>query len=117
MDDRGLRATLMGDASPGDIRRALDAGATILDIRNRTAYDAGHVQGSMHIALGELLRNLPRIPRDRPVVTCNAEAAESAVASEILRAHGFEALNGGEWTRVQALLRSIDQERGVDGGG
>lgn len=107
MDDRGLRAALLGDASPGEIRHALRNGATILDIRDLPAYEAGHIAGSMHIPLAELLPNLSRIPRQRAVVTCNAEAAESAVAAEILQAHGFEALNGGKWQRVEDLLRSV----------
>jgi hydroxyacylglutathione hydrolase len=104
MDDRGLRATLMGDASSDDVRRALRNGATILDIRDTHAFNTGHVPGSLHIPLGELLPALARIPRNAPVVTCNAEAAESAVAAEILAAHGFEALNGGRWERVRDLL-------------
>lgn len=104
MDDRGLRATLMGDASADEVRHALRNGATILDIRDLQAFAAGHVPGSLHIPLGELLPNLARIPRHAPVVTCNAEAAESATAAEILAAHGFRALNGGPWERVRDLL-------------
>ena len=104
MDDRGLRATLMGDASADEVRRALRDGATILDIRDVHAYAEGHVPGSLHIPLGELLPNLSRIPRHAPVVTCNAAASESATAAEILTAHGFRALNGGPWVRVRALL-------------
>jgi rhodanese-related sulfurtransferase len=112
MDDRGLRAALLGDASPGDIRHALRSGATILDIRDLSSYEDGHIAGSMHIPLGELLTNLSRIPRRKPVVTCNAGAAESATAAEILNAHGFEALNGGDWQHVAALLRSVRAEEG-----
>jgi hydroxyacylglutathione hydrolase len=105
MDDRGLRATLMGDASADELRHALRNGATILDIRDLRAFAEGHVPGSLHIPLGELLSNLSRIPRHMPVVTCNAAASESATAAEILAAHGFNALNGGTWERVRDLLQ------------
>lgn len=104
MDDRGLRATLLGDASPDEVRDALRNGAIILDVRDIHAFNTGHVPGSLHIPLGELLPGLARIPRHAPVVTCNAEAAESAAAAEILAAHGFVALNGGRWERVRDLL-------------
>ncbi len=104
MDDRGPRSILMGDPSPEDIARLLRQGATILDIRTPEEYEQGHVPGSLHIPLPELLRNLASIPKDRPIVTCNAEDALSATAAEILHAHGFKAYDGGGWTKVADLL-------------
>lgn len=104
MADRGLRSALMGDASSEDIARLLHQGATILDIRTAEEYAQGHVPGALHIPLQDLLRSLSSIPKDRPVVTCNAEDALSATAAEILGAHGFRAFDGGGWTNVVKLM-------------
>lgn len=104
MDDRGLRSALLGDASPDDVERVLRQGATVVDIRSAEEYAQGHVPGSLHIPLSTLLHNLSSIPKDRPVVTCNAEDALSATAAEILFAHGFRAYDGGGWTKVAKLL-------------
>jgi|GEM_PF-466049 len=104
MSDRGFRKTLLGDASSEDIARLLREGATIVDIRTAEEYRQGHVPGSLHIPLPELLRSLPSIPKDRPVITCNAEDALSAAAAEILDAHGFKAYDGGGWTTVAKLM-------------
>lgn len=100
----GLRERLMGHPSREDIARALRAGATVLDIRSDEEYREGHVPGALHIPLGELLKRLPSIPKDQPVVTCNAADAQSGTAAEILEAHGFIALDGGAWTSIARAL-------------
>ncbi len=104
MVDRGFRKTLLGDASSDDIERLLRQGATVVDIRSDEEFKEGHVPGCLHIPLTDLLRQLASIPKDRPVVTCNAENALSATAAEMLEAHGYEAYDGGGWTRVAHLL-------------
>lgn len=105
--DMGLRQRLLGEATNDDLRRAIRAGATILDIRIKEEYEQGHLPGSVHIPLAGLLHHLPAIPKDRPVITCNANDAESATAAEILAAHGYLALDGGD---RQQLARLIAEE-------
>ena len=100
----GLRSKLLGEPEPEDIEKLLKEGATVLDIRDQSEYDQGHLEGSMHIPMERLLQNLSRIPRDRPIVTCNADDALSATAAEILHAHGFKAFDGGGWSRLAQLL-------------
>lgn len=106
----GLRKRLLGDPSNEELRRALSEGATILDIRLPEEYERGHLPGSLHVPLAELLRELPSIPKDRPVITCNADDAQSATAAEILSAHGYKAYDGGDWDH---LARLIAEERGT----
>ena len=105
MSDRGFRKTLLGDASSEDIERLLREGATVVDIRSTEEYRQGHVAGSLHIPLPELLQHLPLIPKDRPVVTCNAEDALSATAAEILSAHALRSCDRGCWLRLAELIR------------
>lgn len=100
----GLRKHLLGEPGAVEIGRLIKDGATILDIRTDDEFASGHVPGALHIPLNELLHNLSRIPRDRPVVTCNANDALSATAAEILGAHGFKAYDGGGWATVARFL-------------
>lgn len=100
----GLRKRLLGDPSNDEICRALQDGATILDIRTPEEYEQGHLAGSMNVPLAELLRELPSIPKSRAVITCNADDAQSATAAEILVAHGFNALDGGGWRHLAQLI-------------
>ena len=41
----------------------------VIDVRNRDAYQAGHIPGAQHIRGDALDRRIEEIPRDRPVVT------------------------------------------------
>ncbi len=100
----GLRQRLLGEPSGEEIGRLLKEGATILDIRTDAEFNEGHVAGAIHIPMDELERNLSLLPKDRPIVTCNADDALSATAAEILSAHGFKAYDGGGWTRLAGLL-------------
>ncbi|MBV6405100.1 MAG: Thiosulfate sulfurtransferase GlpE [Flavobacteriales bacterium] len=102
----GLRKRLLREVSAEEAARMVDEGATVLDIRSHREYESGHIPGALHIPVSDLLKHLPRIPRDRPVVTCNAEDALSATAAEILTAHGFQAVDGGAWVKLSALLKS-----------
>ena len=70
----------------------------VIDVRQASEFEAGHVPGSLHIGAGELPAVLDRLPHDRPVVTICASGYRSSVAASLLRAAGFErvmAVSGG----------------------
>jgi hydroxyacylglutathione hydrolase len=60
----------------------------ILDVRNRTEWDAGHLPGAKHLPLGYLLDRLDDIPLDRPLVVHCQGGARSAIALSLLQARG-----------------------------
>ncbi len=62
----------------------------VIDVRQSSEYEAGHVPGSLHIGAGELPSRLERLPRDRPIATICASGYRSSVAASLLRAAGFE---------------------------
>ena len=62
----------------------------VIDVRQPSEYEAGHVPGSTHIGAGELPAMLDRLPRDRPIATICASGYRSSVAASMLRAAGFE---------------------------
>ncbi len=89
--------------SPQELRDALtgEAHLLVIDVRGASEYASGHVQGALHIPLGQLSRKLPNIPRDRLVVTyCNmhhrGESRGERAAAQ-LREQGYQAraLDGG----------------------
>ena len=41
----------------------------VLDVRNQTMYDAGHIPGSRLIPSGEILNHVNELPRDKMIVT------------------------------------------------
>jgi rhodanese-related sulfurtransferase len=74
----------------------------ILDVREGWEWDAGHIEGSAHIPLNDLLGGrMENLDQSRPVVAVCKSGNRSEVAALMLRARGYEAhnLQGGveEW--------------------
>ena len=94
MKDRGSRRTLSDDASSEDIKRLLHEGATIIDTRPLDDDEQGHVMGSLIIPTPRSLKSPVSMPKDKPVVTCNADDALSTTAAGVLVARGFKTVDG-----------------------
>lgn len=88
-----------------------------LDVREPYEWEAGHVEGSVHIPIGQIQRRFEELDRDRPIVVVCQVGQRSALVAEFLTAQGFEAhnLHGGlhEWTAAGLPLRAEDDEGDV----
>ena len=64
----------------------------IVDVREAVEYDGplGHVPGSTHIPLGDLVKRAGELSKGSPVVTVCRSGSRSAQATVILRKAGFE---------------------------
>jgi len=73
--------------------RVRNGEVTLLDVRPREEYDAGHIPGAFSVPLSELEARLAEFPRDREVVAyCRGPYCVLALkAVEVLRAEGFHA--------------------------
>ncbi|MEW2489230.1 MBL fold metallo-hydrolase [Streptomyces sp. NPDC048411] len=73
------------------LRTALESGEPplVVDVRTCGERAAGFIDGSLHMALGELPRHLGEIPRDRALVLHCAGGHRSSIAASLLRHHGF----------------------------
>lgn len=61
----------------------------VLDVRNQSEFDAGHIEGALHIFAGYLEQNLDRIPRDRTVAVHCAGGDRSSIATSLLHRYNF----------------------------
>jgi hydroxyacylglutathione hydrolase len=61
----------------------------VIDVRQATEYESGHVPGSLHVAAGSLPDRLETLPRDRPIAAICASGYRSSVAASLLRRAGF----------------------------
>jgi glyoxylase-like metal-dependent hydrolase (beta-lactamase superfamily II) len=87
---RELRPTELVDASQA--RKYLLDGAAILDIREPSEYQAGHIEGSVHVPLGTLSDSTHRVPNDRPVVVYCGHGERASTAISLLEAAGWRDL-------------------------
>ena len=103
--NRGVAATLPG-VSVSELAALLERGeVTVIDVRARSEWTAGHLPGVANIPLGRIADRIADIPRARPVVMQCQSGARSAIAASVLRARGLSnvmTLIGGfaDWERA-----------------
>ena len=78
---------------------------TLVDVRNRSEWDHGHIDGAIHIPVGHLSARLAEVPRGLPIVVQCQGGVRSAIASSVLLALGVADvinLTGGydEWVEA-----------------
>ena len=71
----------------------VDAGATVIDVREIDEYEDGHVPGATWIPLGDVPDRVGDVPSDREVLVICKSGGRSLRASEFLREHGVDAVN------------------------
>lgn len=78
-------------------------GATILDVRTKSEFIAGHIRGSINIPVENLSGNINKLKgKNKVVITCCASGARSASAKGILSRNGFTNVhNGGSWMSLR----------------
>lgn len=74
----------------------------VIDVRERYEREAGHIEGTRHIALTELSAAAQTVATDRPVVFYCRVGSRSRMAAEAFRAAGFDA-----YTMSGGLLRWV----------
>jgi rhodanese-related sulfurtransferase len=90
----------------GEVRKRVQEGAQLVDVRVEHEWEAGRIPGASHIELGELSERVADIDRGRPVVFYCRGDNRSDMAAEVFAAAGYEAsaLAGGVQAWVEAGL-------------
>jgi rhodanese-related sulfurtransferase len=99
----GLLSKLFGGSSV-NYKEMMANGASIIDVRTPGEYAGGHIKGSLNIPLQQLEKNISKINKSKPVITCCASGMRSGSAKSILKAKGYEVHNGGGWTSLKSKL-------------
>ncbi|MFD8755080.1 rhodanese-like domain-containing protein [Kitasatospora sp. NPDC059577] len=93
---------------------AVPADAALLDVREQDEWDAGHVDGALHIPLGQVIARLGELPEEKLYVLCRV-GGRSAQVVQYLVQQGREAVNvdGGMYAWQSAgrpMVSSTGQE-------
>lgn len=62
---------------------------TVLDVREDTEVEGGRIVNSLNIPIGELEKNIVKVPKDKPVITFCRSGKRSALAINMLVKAGF----------------------------
>ena len=68
-------------------------GALLVDVRERSEWDAGHVPGAVHIPYENVRERAHELPLDRRIVTYCASGIRSSLAASILQSGGRDVAN------------------------
>ncbi|RKT16723.1 rhodanese-related sulfurtransferase [Streptomyces sp. 1114.5] len=93
---------------------AVPADAALLDVREQDEWDAGHVDGALHIPLGQVIARLGELPDEKLYVLCRV-GGRSAQVVQYLVQQGRDAVNvdGGMYAWQDAgrpMVSSTGQE-------
>lgn len=90
----GLRTQSYPSLAAQELRPRIEGGeATLLDVRSKAEFQAGHIAHAEHRFLGTLLREMEAIERSKPVVVQCQGGARSAIAASLLQRAGFDVTN------------------------
>ncbi|MES2305516.1 MAG: rhodanese-like domain-containing protein [Gemmatimonadota bacterium] len=103
-DSRDARVT-KGDVTTAE--SLMDAGRTVIDLREASEWNAGHIPGAEHHPLGTLADAMAGVDRDTPLAIHCQSGTRSAIGASLLDQLGFTDvidLTGG-WTAWSAAAR------------
>jgi len=82
---RGARQTPASLAQ----RMAAPRAPLVVDVRTNGEWNAGHIEGALHLVLDDLAKDAARIPRERELVVVCKSGYRSSIAASLLRNAGF----------------------------
>lgn len=90
-------------ASQDQLNALVARKAQRVDVRTTGEFAGGHAPGTVNIPLDQLATRARELDKSRPVLLCCASGSRSAMATNLLKAQGFEAVNAGPWGRLLNL--------------
>jgi len=98
------------EVSTGQTAQMLaDGAAQIIDVREDHERAAGHVSGTEHIELNELVANAGSVDRERPVIFVCRVGSRSLMAAQAFRKAGYDA-----YSMAGGVLQWADEGRPLE---
>jgi hydroxyacylglutathione hydrolase len=105
--DLGSSVVTLGAVPAAAIGPAAAGDRVVLDVRNRSEWNEGHIPGAVHIPLAELVARVHELRAHvgRPIAVHCQGGSRSAVAASVLQAEGFTNVSNVEggyfaWARA-----------------
>ena len=94
-----------GNVVPSDDAKALiSRGALVVDVRSKSEFDSGHLDGALHIPHSEIENNLSLFgdEKDREIVVYCRSGKRSGMAKTTLDKNGYtKVTNGGGYSSLK----------------
>jgi hydroxyacylglutathione hydrolase len=63
---------------------------TLLDVRTREEFKAGHLPRAKNLYVGELIKHLDQVPKDQPLTTFCGSGTRAVIAASLLKRAGYD---------------------------
>ena len=111
-----LFGTATTSVAPADAKELQRVGAVIVDVREKSEWDAGHIPKAKHHPLRALPSSMGRLPEDRTLILVCRSGNRSTRATKALTKAGFDAVNlTGGVTAWKAAGLPMVNNRGKQG--
>lgn len=100
------------NVSPSEANEMVEnSEAYVLDVRNQTEFDEGHIDNAQHIMVGTLKNRLDEVDTDKTIIVQCQAGARSAIAASVLKANGIDKLVNmtGGYSKWQQEVASVKQ--------
>jgi hydroxyacylglutathione hydrolase len=90
-ENQGFPISQLGSISAQELGKRLANGRKpfVLDVRTETEWNAGHIDGALHIHGGLLKDRYRDVPKDRPVAVVCGTGYRGSIAASFLKSNGF----------------------------
>ena len=88
----GYSLAMLDTASVHQLRDRLAKGAdrlTVLDVRTEKEWNAGHIEGAVHIHGGRLQERFADVPKGKPVAVICGSGYRASIAASFLKREGY----------------------------
>lgn len=73
-----------------DVKAAIENGAYLIDVREPSEYEQGHIPGAVNLPIRTVAQNLDKIPSDQPVLVYCASGHRAGMTTAALRELGYD---------------------------
>ena len=88
-----------------EIKKYLEKGAVVLDVRTQQEWDEGHTEGAEHIVLTLIPSEIDKIKSwNKSVIAVCRSGVRSGQATDFLKSNGVDIINGGSWQNVDQYV-------------
>lgn len=89
--DQAFEVESYDQMTPEELQSKLQSGSVhLVDVRNQSEWDGGHVPNAQHIMLGYLPDRINEIPKDKDIAVNCQSGKRSAIAASLLQKEGIK---------------------------
>jgi len=87
-----------------DIKKLVEDGAVIVDVRTEAEYKSGHIEKSINVPLGDLTYRISEFNKEDNIITVCAAGIRAESAKKYFISKGYNATNGGKWSNIKDII-------------